>query len=51
MIDGWRADFDFIMRIDKATAILEGKYGTPIQAKTKNNSSDIFKELKEELCE
>ncbi len=23
----WKADFDFIMRIDKATAILEGKYG------------------------
>lgn len=23
---GWKADFDFIMRIDKATAILEGKY-------------------------
>lgn len=25
---GWKADFDFIMRIDKATAILEGKYNT-----------------------
>ena len=23
---GWKADFDFLMRIDKATAILEGKY-------------------------
>lgn len=23
----WKADFDFLMRIDKATAILEGKYG------------------------
>lgn len=25
--NGWKADFDFIMRIDKATNILEGKYG------------------------
>lgn len=24
----WKADFDFIMRTDKATAILEGKYNT-----------------------
>lgn len=23
---GWKADFDFLMRIDKATNILEGKY-------------------------
>jgi hypothetical protein len=23
---GWKADFDFILRTDKATAILEGKY-------------------------
>lgn len=23
---GWKADFDFIMKIDKATSILEGKY-------------------------
>ena len=25
---GWKADFDFLMRIDKATAILEEKYNT-----------------------
>ena len=25
---GWKADFDFLMRIDKATSILEGKYNT-----------------------
>lgn len=24
---GWKADFDFLMRIDKATSVLEGKYG------------------------
>lgn len=23
---GWKADFDFLMRVDKATSILEGKY-------------------------
>lgn len=23
---GWKADFDFIMRTDKATSVLEGKY-------------------------
>ena len=22
----WKADFDFLMRIDKATSVLEGKY-------------------------
>ena len=22
----WKADFDFLMRVDKATSILEGKY-------------------------
>ena len=41
---GWKADFDFLMRTDKATNILEGKYN--------NNSSkgkiDDFKELWEE---
>lgn len=25
---GWKADFDFLMRIDKATAILEGRYSS-----------------------
>lgn len=44
---GWKADFDFIMRIDKATAILEGKYGN----KTRNSNSDVLKELEEEICE
>ena len=44
---GWKADFDFIMRIDKATAILEGKYGN----KTRNSNSNDLKELEEEICE
>ena len=38
----WKADFDFIMRVDKATNILEGKYD--------NSSSGMndFKKLMEE---
>lgn len=32
---GWKADFDFIMRIDKATAIIEGKYSSK---KTENTT-------------
>lgn len=39
---GWKADFDFLMRIDKATNILEGKYSN-----TRGGISD-FKELWEE---
>ena len=26
--NGWKADFDFLIRVDKATSILEGKYNT-----------------------
>lgn len=32
--EGWKADFDFLMRIDKATNILEGKYGNTKQDKS-----------------
>lgn len=39
----WKADFDFIMRTDKATAILEGKYSS-----TKKGGINDFKELMEE---
>lgn len=39
----WKADFDFIMRTDKATAILEGKYNTF----SKGGFND-FKDLMEE---
>lgn len=39
----WKADFDFIMRIDKATAILEGKYNN-----TSKGGMNDFKELWEE---
>ena len=39
---GWKADFDFIMRIDKANNIAEGKYSN-----SKGGMND-FKELWEE---
>ena len=41
----WKADFDFIMRVDKATSILEGKYATLGNAKGGMND---FKKLWEE---
>ncbi len=45
---GWKADFDFLMRVDKATSVLEGKYGSSTDEKSK---VDILKELEEELKE
>jgi hypothetical protein len=39
----WKADFDFIMRSDKATAILEGKYSN-----TQKSGMDDFRQLWEE---
>lgn len=33
--EGWKADFDFLIRVDKATNILEGKYSTDSK---KNNA-------------
>lgn len=38
----WKADFDFLMRIDKATNILEGKY---------NNNAGEFDDFKELMKE
>lgn len=32
---GWKADFDFLVKPDKATAILEGKYGNSIETQDK----------------
>lgn len=47
--EGWKADFDFLMRIDKATNIFEGKYGgTKGQTKTKNNANVEQREYDEE---
>lgn len=34
----WKADFDFLIRIDKATNILEGKYK---DIKTNNNTNKV----------
>ncbi len=42
--NGWKADFDFLMRTDKATNVLEGKYTS---SKSENGIND-FKELWEE---
>lgn len=39
----WKADFDFLMRIDKATSVLEGKYDT-----VQNGGMNDFKELMKE---
>lgn len=40
---GWKADFDFLMRVDKATNILEGKY-----TNKKQGGMNDFKELMKE---
>ena len=40
----WKADFDFIMRVDKATSILEGKYDNS----TKKSNSNLIQEMMEE---
>lgn len=47
--EGWKADFDFLMRTDKATNILEGKYGgTKGQANSKNNTNVQQREYSED---
>lgn len=41
----WKADFDFLMRVDKATAISEGKYSTVSNNKAGNveeKSNNVF---------
>ena len=43
----WKADFDFIMRTDKATAILEGKYNQTKKDKL-GGFRDLWKEAKDE---
>ena len=35
--NGWKADFDFLLRIDKATSILEGKYKNSKDKSKKSN--------------
>ena len=47
--EGWKADFDFLMRTDKATNILEGKYGgTKRQANSKNNTNTEQRDYSED---
>lgn len=43
----WKADFDFLMRTDKATAILEGKYSQKKRDKL-DGFKDLWKEAKDE---
>jgi hypothetical protein len=43
---GWKADFDFLLRTDKATAILEGQYLTEREKKEVDNK----KELQQDNC-
>lgn len=44
---GWKADFDFLMRIDKATNVLEGKYSNK-KADKIDGFIDMWKEAKNE---
>ena len=52
---GWKADFDFLLRIDQATSILEGgKYANSIQSKQSNNevlTGNPFHDYAKELVE
>lgn len=41
---GWKADFDFLMRIDKATSILEGKYDNNSKTISNNPFFDLLRE-------
>ena len=40
---GWKADFDFLMRVDKATSILEGKYGNITQNENNVKATKVGK--------
>ena len=42
----WKADFDFLMRIDKATNILEGRYSN--KKSGMNDFSELMEEAKNE---
>lgn len=40
----WKADFDFLMRVDKATGVLEDKYGQKEDEASGNIFADIGRE-------
>lgn len=44
----WKADFDFLIKIDKATNVLEGKYNS---TKNSNGSINVLSKLKEALID
>ena len=43
----WRADFDFLMKIDKATNVLEGKYSGNVKGGI-NDFKELMKEAQDE---
>lgn len=45
--NGWKADFDFLMRTDKATNVLEGKYSN-IKSDKMDGFIEMWKEAKNE---
>jgi uncharacterized protein YdaU (DUF1376 family) len=45
---GWKADFDFLIKPDKAVSILEGKYNNKNQKGSFNDFIDMWKEAKDE---
>ena len=47
--NGWKADFDFLMRIDKATNVLEGKYND--DKKSKNSKKTAYNDYSQRSYE
>lgn len=45
---GWKADFDFLMRTDKATSILEGKYSNNESSGGINDFKELWEEARKE---
>ena len=45
---GWKADFDFIMRVDKASEILEGRFDNSDKAQNKPVSEEFKEKMFEE---
>lgn len=41
---GWKADFDFMMRVDKATSVLEGKYNNDNKQADKPKNASNYKQ-------
>ena len=46
--NGWKADFDFLTRTDKATNVLEGKYSSSRIENGMNDFKELWEEAKDE---